>query len=210
MTAVVNGAAEATAGVSSFAAVAVGTTNAAKVAAVEHTVRHFAATGAAFLQDSKLLPFKVSSDISEQPMTMEETQRGAENRARNAHKAAREAGEGGDILAFGIESGLHITQADKRAYDLCFCCAFDGETVHHGISCAFEIPPPILKFVVEDGMDLAKACNAAGVTSNPKLGEAEGLIGILSRGRTSREEYTKQAISMALMHWENAELFRRS
>ena len=48
-------------------------------------------------------------------------------------------------------------------------------------------------------MDLSQASNAAGVASNPFLGQAEGLIGKLSHGRINRQEYTRQAIAMSLM-----------
>ena len=48
-------------------------------------------------------------------------------------------------------------------------------------------------------MDLSQASNAAGLTQNPNLGQAEGLIGILSRGRITRQDYTEQAVMMSLM-----------
>ena len=81
-------------------------------------------------------------------------------------------------------------QIDNKLFDICVCAIFDGESQHLGFSCAFEIPPRIAKFVVEDGMDLAQACNAAGLSSNPALGEAEGCIGVLSGGRVDRYKYT--------------------
>eukprot|EP00933_Yihiella_yeosuensis_P025007 TRINITY_DN1938_c1_g1_i1.p1 TRINITY_DN1938_c1_g1~~TRINITY_DN1938_c1_g1_i1.p1 ORF type:complete len:355 (-),score=79.93 TRINITY_DN1938_c1_g1_i1:44-1108(-) len=129
---------------------------------------------------------------------------------RNAYKRAKASSEGDAvILALGIESGLHWTEVDGRAYDVCVCSTYDGVAFNQGLSCAFEIPPSVLKFVVEKGMDLAQATNAAGLSSNPKLGEAEGLIGVLSRGRVTRLDYTKQAIDMALMFIENAGMYVR-
>ena len=44
----------------------------------------------------------------------------------------------------------------------------------------------------------AQACNASMITDDPKLGEHGGLIGLLSSGRITREEYTVQAINTAL------------
>ena len=77
------------------------------------------------------------------------------------------------------------------------------------MSCAFEIPKAIMTHVLgtaaeggSPGMDLAKACNASGITSDPRLGENGGLIGILTRDRVTRGAYTRQAISMALIHTE--------
>eukprot|EP00964_Phaeocystis_antarctica_P009649 scaffold5254_cov52-Phaeocystis_antarctica.AAC.2 len=53
------------------------------------------------------------------------------------------------------------------------------------------------------GMDMAQASNAAGISQDPKLGEGEGLIGVLSRGRVRRLEYTVGAITNALFFAEN-------
>ena len=85
----------------------------------------------------------------------------------------------------------------------------DGINFNQGMSCAFEIPPGVVKFVVENGMDLSQASNAAGLTTNPRLGEAEGLIGILSQGRVTRQQYTEQAVQMSLMFLGNRELYQR-
>ena len=59
-------------------------------------------------------------------------------------------------------------------------------------------------------MDLSQACNAAGVTSNPKLGEAEGLIGVLSNGRVTRQAYTEQALQMCFFFLEQRSLYARA
>jgi non-canonical (house-cleaning) NTP pyrophosphatase len=36
------------------------------------------------------------------------------------------------------------------------------------------------------------------------LGSAEGIIGVLTKGRLTRKEYVKQAITMALINLENS------
>ncbi|CAE8658689.1 unnamed protein product [Polarella glacialis] len=195
--------------VGSIDIIAVGTTNACKVAAVDAAVRGYEVSGANFLDFAAIETHQVSSEVSAQPMTLDETYRGAMNRARNAYAQARAGNSSAVILALGIESGLNWSTVDGRAYDVCVCSAFDGTTFNQGMSCSFEIPPLVLRFVLEEGMDLAQASNAAGVSSNPKLGEAEGLIGILSRGRITRLDYTKQAIEMALMFLDSASLYAR-
>jgi len=57
------------------------------------------------------------------------------------------------------------------------------------------------------GMNMSDACLGAGLTTNPKLGASEGLIGILTHGRMDRLAYTTQAVTTALIHLENAHLF---
>ena len=54
------------------------------------------------------------------------------------------------------------------------------------------------RHVTHDGCDLSQACNASGITRDPKLGEHGGLIGLLSSGRLTREDYTVQALTTAL------------
>ena len=66
------------------------------------------------------------------------------------------------------------------------------------MSCAFEIPPDVLRHVLDDGMDLSQAANAAGLARDAKLGAKGGLIAILMRDRVTRTDYTAQAVRMAL------------
>jgi non-canonical (house-cleaning) NTP pyrophosphatase len=54
--------------------------------------------------------------------------------------------------------------------------------------------------MVEEGLDMSQAINKAGLTKNPNIGAAEGAIGILTKGKVDRKEYTKQALRMALIH----------
>ena len=146
-----------------------------------------------------LTAHSVASGVAEQPMSLPETALGAKNRAAAAFAAQRSVRSGSgapaSLLGIGIESGLF--QLDGRHYDVCVVSAFDGLSHHLGMSCAFEIPPPIISRVLE-GMDLSQACNASLITSDPKLGEHGGLIGLLSSSRITREDYTVQAVETAL------------
>ncbi len=44
-------------------------------------------------------------------------------------------------------------------------------------------------------------------SQNQQIGRAEGLIGILSQGKLTRKEYTKQAIVTALFTLQNQKLY---
>ena len=51
----------------------------------------------------------------------------------------------------------HCHAIAGRAFDVCVCSATDdGETFNEGMSCSFEIPPPVFAHVRE-GMDLSQA-----------------------------------------------------
>jgi len=177
----------------------VGTTNAAKCAAVRQTLASYptvAPPGAA------LLTFSVATGVDEQPIGLEVTATGARNRAVAAYAEARHLlGPAGPLLALGIESG--VFEVAGAYYDVCFVSAYNGARHHLGLSCAFEVPPKILAFMLQQGMDMSQASNASGISSDPKLGSGQGLIGILSRGRITRQEYTVQAITNALFFAEN-------
>ena len=175
--------------------IAVGTTNIVKLQAVEEVVKSYL-----LLANAKVHSFSVPSEISEQPLSLEEIISGAKNRAKNAFAAC-----GSCNYSFGIESGLFEAIGTQTGYlEACICCIYDGVNSHIGMSCGFEIPPHILTLVVDKKRDLAAACYESGVTTNSKLGSAEGLIGILSKGRIDRKEYTKQCITTALLQLENA------
>ncbi|KAJ1621292.1 inosine triphosphate pyrophosphatase-like protein, partial [Pavlovales sp. CCMP2436] len=147
--------------------------------------------------------FKAPSAVSEQPRNMEETLRGARNRARAAF-ASRATGV---QLAFGIESG--VFEMGEQAFDVCACVAFDGTIEAVGWSSAFQIPPSVAGFVRE-GMDLSQASSAAGISADPKLGSGQGLIGLLSDGRIDRLEYTKQAVTVCMIGIDRKALYSTS
>ena len=54
---------------------------------------------------------------------------------------------------------------------------------------------------------LSKLKGKMEITKKRKIGSGEGLIGILTKGRVSRKDYTKQAIRMAMVQIENPELY---
>lgn len=178
--------------------IAVGTANAVKVQALQETIKDYP-----LLAEAEVRSFSVPSEISEQPLSLEEIIAGAKNRAKNAFLECH-----GCDYSFGIESGLFEAKGVETGFlEACICCIYDGVRYHTGLSCGFEIPSHILNLVLEKGRDLSQACFESGVTTNPKLGSAEGLIGILTKGRIVRQAYTKQSIITALIQLENAEWY---
>jgi inosine/xanthosine triphosphatase len=174
--------------------IAIGTTNIVKIQAVEEVIKNYPQ-----LAEANVYPFSVPSEIADQPLSLEEIILGAKNRAKNAYAACSSC-----HYSFGIESGLFEANGTQTGYlEACICCIHDGVHDHIGLSCGFEIPPHILTLVLDKNKDLSQACYEAGVTTNTKLGASEGLIGILTKGRVNRKEYTKQCIMTALIQLEN-------
>jgi len=175
--------------------IVVGSKNEVKVQAVAETITEYDM----FLR-ARIHSLEVPSDVADQPKSLEETIQGAKNRAQNAFD--------GCDYSFGIESGLMQVPHTKTGYmDVCACAIYDGETFHLGLSSCFEYPREVARLVFEEGLNISQAFNKAGLTSNEKLGAAEGGIGILTKGRLDRKRYTKQAVRTALIHLENRHLF---
>lgn len=179
--------------------IAIGTTNEAKVLAVKEVVQ-----GSDRFSNVKMMEFSVGSDVSEQPISLEETIRGAKNRARNAFNKCDECD-----LGFGIESGLMEASETASGYvHVSVCAIYDGQNYYTGLSTGFELPPKILELILTKKMDLSRACLHSGISNNKRIGSTEGLIGILTKGKVCRKEYSKQCVATAILQLENADLYQ--
>jgi inosine/xanthosine triphosphatase len=174
----------------------VASTNPQKIKAVSDIIPKYD-----FLIGASVEGVNTDSGVSDQPKSIEETVQGAINRAKNAFKNVD--------YSFGIESGLmSVPQTKCGVMDVCVCAIYDGENIHLGLSSAFEPPQKIFDLMHDSGLDMSEACLRVGLTKNPKLGASEGLIGILTHGRLDRLAYTAQAVTTAMIHLENAQLFQ--
>ncbi len=145
------------------------------------------------LNKARVIAIKTSSGVSEQPKSLKETTEGAINRAKNIYKDCD--------YSFGIESGLMEVPYTKSGYmDVCMCAIFDGKNIHLGLSSAWEAPEQVSKYILEDKMDMNEAAYKAGFSEDKKVGTSQGLVGIMTKGRLTRKEYTKEAIRTALIH----------
>lgn len=166
----------------------IGSKNPVKVDAVREMIEDYP-----YLKDSKITAIEVLSKVSGQPKSLAETVEGAMNRAKNAFQNCD--------FSFGIESGLMAVPNTKTGFmDVCVCAIFDGTEYHLGLSSAWEAPKEVANYMLNDGLDMNEAAYRTGLTKNPKVGLAEGLIGIMTKGRLTRKEYTKEAIRAALIH----------
>jgi inosine/xanthosine triphosphatase len=148
------------------------------------------------LVHAEIISMSTESGVANQPKSLDETMQGAMNRAKGAWKDCD--------YSIGLESGLmHVPMSNTGYMDVCVCAIYDGKEFHFGFSSAWEFPDrKITDLMIKDGLDMSEAINKAGLTNNPKVGSEEGAIGILTKGRMDRKEYTKQALRTALIHIE--------
>lgn len=134
-------------------------------------------------------PVKVSSDVSEQPLSDAETLRGALNRIRNA----RNSGPGCDYIA-GIEGGACIEEG--RGFSFAWVVIDNGQKTGQARTAAFEIPVEAVK-LLQQGYELGHANDKLFSLHNSK--QKSGAIGILTNDLVTRTDLYKPAVIMALL-----------
>ncbi len=169
----------------------IGSKNKIKVEALKEIIQNYEK-----LKNAVIISKETTSGVVDQPKSLEETIKGAINRAKRIFKDCD--------YSFGIESGLmQISQTESGYMDVCVCAIYNGEKIYLGFSSAWEVPSLIMQFIIEEDLNMSEAALKAGLTKSLNIGSEEGLIGILSKGKLTRKEYTKEALRTALIQLEN-------
>ncbi|MDY0132097.1 MAG: inosine/xanthosine triphosphatase [Desulforegulaceae bacterium] len=140
---------------------------------------------------------EVPSLVSDQPIGLKETIKGASNRAINAFKSIP------CLLGCGIESGVFKDPCENIYYNTTVCALFNGQKTFKGIGPGFKLPEKTSEILISKKIELDIAVHRSGYTKNKRIGYSEGLIGILSKGKVTRMDYTIPAIQMALISYIN-------
>ncbi|MGB1698035.1 MAG: inosine/xanthosine triphosphatase, partial [Thermoplasmatota archaeon] len=139
----------------------------------------------------------VASGVPEQPTDVE-TVLGAEQRALSAW---------GDCdYSVGVEAGL---QRDEQGlwFDVQAAVVYDGETLTRGYGPAFQYP----EFVTKQALAGEMISDIVGpLAGDEDLGGTTGAIGFLTKGAYQRDEFTAQAVLMALVPRVRRELYLRT
>jgi inosine/xanthosine triphosphatase len=163
--------------------IAIGTsTSESKIRATEEVCAR------AFL-DAEVVAVPVTSAVPAQPVTDEETIRGARYRAQEARRL------GDADLGIGIEGGIH-----KDAWGVWMCtwvAAVDGSG-REGLSCGvrFQLPPWMASRALS-GEELGAMVDASLGHANAH--EELGAIGLLTHGLLDRQSMLEQAVAAALI-----------
>jgi len=176
-----------------------------------------------FFPDARfeIVPVEVESRVRHTPVSREELMRGARQRAEALLDLARERGgwqyfvglEGGlDVVAETavaneiVHSGEPCSPLPRRVFLESWAYVSDGTRGHYGRSGSIEIPVPLAREVLEDGVELAIAIDrfagAAGIR------DAQGAWGVLSANLISRQEAFRVAGIAAFAPFYNAGRYR--
>ncbi|GIU72597.1 MAG: hypothetical protein KatS3mg003_2076 [Candidatus Nitrosocaldaceae archaeon] len=157
--------------------VAVGSLNMVKVEAVKEAFEEF--------YDNVIIKAIDARYNTEQPLSLEDTVRGAIHRAKIAKGYAE--------FGVGIEAGL-ISVLDYRLNIQ--VAAIIKDDIAIGFSPAFQLPNKLERLVLE-GLELDKAVEM--LYNIKDIGEKGGIIEVLSRNRINRKSLISSAVKMALV-----------
>lgn len=143
-----------------------------------------------------------SSLVRAQPLGLDETIEGAQERAIFALESAR------PDFGVGVEAGLIELGKDWPGHYLNLQVAAIVDSSGHlsfGCSSGFPIPMKFVERLREEKGELDRYTHElAGAT---KVREEDGIVYHLSKRRLSRVEMTEQCVSMALIPWLNSKLY---
>lgn len=170
--------------------IAVGSKNAAKVNAVADILHDYPR-----LKEAEVVGYEVDSQIAAQPKSLEETIRGARNRAKTAFDQGADYG-------VGLESGLMEVPYSKSGYmDVCAAVIYDGDLYHLGLSSGWEFrDPDIFKQIIEGGKEMTDVLIERGLFADGSARAGSGAVGLATGGRLERKGFTQEAIRAALIH----------
>lgn len=139
----------------------------------------------------------VPSGVSDQPMSDEESIKGARNRARQALEITN------FDYGVGLEGGLH--QIGEHYFNCGWIVVID-KNGNEGIGSTVKIltPPRILKFVKE-GLELGDANDVVFGKTNSKQGE--GHVGLMTKNIITRSDGYKHGVIVALSRFIHPDLF---
>ena len=141
----------------------------------------------------------VGSDVSDQPMTDEETLRGARNRAAKA----KEQYPGFDYWV-GIEGGIDLFEGDMVtfAWSVILSTARRGEA-----KSASLLIPDKAEELIRQGMELGQADDTVFGRKDSKL--SNGTVGLLTNDAITRTTYYRDTIILALIPFKHPHLFMK-
>ena len=151
---------------------------------------------AALLPDREIdvVGVAVDSGVSDQPLTDDETRRGARNRATNATTARPTAD-----YCVGLEGGLEVTDGVLLAFAWIAIQSRSGV-----ISCARSATLPLpdsIRDLIDQGLELGDANDKVFATKNSKQGG--GAYGLLTGGLLTRESIYTETAMLALLPFVN-------
>ena len=139
----------------------------------------------------------VPSDVSNQPMTNQETLRGAINRVTHAKNDFPKA----DFWV-GIEGGIEKEGEEMMAF--AWIVISSNEAIGKARTGTFFLPPKVVE-LINQGKELGEADDIVFGHSNSK--QKNGAVGILTGNLIDRTQFYVEAMVLALIPFLNKEIY---
>lgn len=181
--------------------IAVGTENAAKLAAARAAVARVATVDDAW-RGVLVVGRAVAVSVPAMPLTDEQLMRGARERAENVLKVVPEA-----RLGVGLEGGFHSVNIDGAWVTFLrgWAYATDGERGFYGAAPSISVPDFIARNVIETGRELAEVIDE--VAGETDIRSRQGAWGVLSKDLLTRSESFAAALIAAFAPFYNAKFY---
>lgn len=140
----------------------------------------------------------VPSGVGDQPMSDEETLKGAINRANNARNNCPEA----DYWV-GIEGGIHSVGVEMMAFAWIVILSKDKQGKAR--TGTFFLPSKVVDLIMQ-GKELGEADDIVFGHSNSK--QKNGAVGLLTNNLTDRTQFYVEAMVLALIPFINPKLYQ--
>jgi len=140
----------------------------------------------------------VSSGVSDQPMSDQDTRLGALNRTRQGKQAL----PGADFWV-GVEGGCDWIEGQMVAFAWVVICSQSRQGSAR--TALFQLPPAV-QSLIETGLELGDADDQVFGRQNSK--QKSGAVGLLTGDVVTRTNLYEQAVILALIPFRNHELYR--
>ncbi|MDQ7052977.1 MAG: inosine/xanthosine triphosphatase [candidate division KSB1 bacterium] len=187
--------------------IAIGSTRAPKVQAVETVFRQLAPELELEPEALEFRSLSASSGVSEMPMSLQALMTGARNRAMHAQQLLREAGRE-PAFAVGLEGGLFSVSPETSHSDYflqSWVYVFGRGRGYFGCSAAVPVPAPIVRAVLEHRAELGVIIDEYANQKNVR--DKGGAFEVFTRGRVVRQASYEIALICALAPFYNAGLY---
>jgi inosine/xanthosine triphosphatase len=139
----------------------------------------------------------VSSDVSDQPLSDNETLKGAKNRALHAKSA-----EPGANMWVGIEGGIEKRGEEMNAFAWVYIIT--AEQTGKARSGTFYLPKTVVD-LINQGKELGEADDIVFGDSNSK--QKSGAVGLLTNDEIDRTDLYLHTVLLALIPFKNPGLY---
>lgn len=154
-----------------------------------------------YFKEFEIEGIKVDSNVPEEPVN-DQIYEGAKNRVKNARKIVGEEGKEADFYV-AVESGITNKLGEWVIINIAVIQDKNGFT-SIGVSSGFPVPQKYVKEIIDT--DLGKVMDK--IFNESELRKHKGGINLLTNGKITRIDLTKQSFIMALTQFINGEVWR--